>query len=791
MMSLWIALLTPHALAGVTINEILADPGAVVDANCDGVIDSGDDEFVEIVNVGPGSFDLSGATFEDATSVRYTFPSGTVIPELNAVVLFSNGVPALDGSAGAGAPEWCVNIGGRAEVHVAGGTLSLNNSGDTLILRDSNATVLDQVDYGTAADNDQSIVRDLELIGTTFVRHSSVSPTGALASPGSMADIKRFEIPTGEPTGNCDGVADAQGVVINEFLTNAPGTDEPFEWVELYNGGSQSVDLSGWALAAGTSSLSPGDPFPNGTTIPAGGILLVAQSLEAAAGVDLVNLGWGLGNATSTADGVQLQDCDGAIVDTVIYGDPNDDEFVDDSGNIATSLAPAPKEGASMARMPNGKDTDKSANDFVEHPQPTPGVPNDEKVDSPCGGATTGVVVNELASNPEGADTSFEWVELFHAGNTAIDLTGWKVQAATSSWSTFYLFEGGTLQPGEYLVVGGEFAPNVDLITASTLGNGTSNADGVRILDCAGFTVDTVLYGSPNEDEFLDDNGVIAARTAAAPGEGASLQRVQDGYDTNDSQADFAETYAPSPGATNPELEPVVCVPSDGSVTINEFIPDPDGSDAGLEWIELYNDSSKPISIAGWGVAAGTSDYGSLDIVFPGGTEVPAGGYFVVGGEFVEEADLVVEFSLGNGTGTDGLQLVDCDNNAVDTVVYGEVGNEDLMTDDNGEVVEPYGDPGSNESLARDTDGGDTDKAEDWIVTGLPTPGASNDRQAGQGGTDLLPSGGCGKKSKAPPASGDAPATEAPKEGGCTTVPMPLGGLEMGLLMLVGLRRRK
>ena len=478
----WLVLTTPNASAGVVINEILADPGSVVDANCDGTADSTDDEFVEIVNVGPGSFDLSNATLEDANGEVFTFPAGTVVDELDAVVVFSNGTAVLDGSASGVAP-WCVNVTNRATIFVAGSSLSMNNSGDTVIVRDASGTILDEYAYGTAANDDQSIVRNLELIGTDFVKHSTVG-SGELASPGSMADLTRFQIPDGKttiPSGDCDSASEASGLVINEFLTNAPGTDDGFEWVELYNGSGGTVDLSGWAIASGTSSFSAGDPFPGGTTIPDGGYLVIAQSAKVSGG-DVVNGGWSLGNATSSSDGVRLEDCNGSVADTVIYGEPNDDEFLDDGGSIATSLAPSPGEGATAARLPDGVDTDRSGADFGELGLPTPGLPNDADVDSPCGGPLTGVVVNEFAPNPEGADEGFEWVELYHAGSEPIDLTGWKIQTATSSWSTYHEFKSGSLSPGAFLLVGGSMVGGTDIVTDKSIGNGSSNTDGVRVV---------------------------------------------------------------------------------------------------------------------------------------------------------------------------------------------------------------------------------------------------------------------------------------------------------------------
>ena len=364
------------ALAGVTVNELLADPGSVVDANCDGVINSDDDEFVEIVNLGPGSFDLSGATLEDAVSVRHTFPAGTVLAELESVIVFGGGSPPANLRNTSG-PAWCVDVSSRAAIQVAT-SLSLNNSGDTVTLRDSGGAVLAVADYGSVADGDQSIVLDPELIGGTYVKHST-----ALGDFEVVVDTGGT---TTSPPGSCDAASDAAGVVINEFLVDAPGADEPFEWVEIRNGAGQEVDISGWAIAAGTSSFSRGEPFPAGTILGRGEYLVVAQSSAAAAIVHLVNGGWSLGNAGSNSDGVRLEDCDGGVVDTVVYGEPNDAGFIDDNGAVASSLAVAPGQGASAARIPDGSDTDASALDFAELVLPTPGLPNDAQVDSPCGG---------------------------------------------------------------------------------------------------------------------------------------------------------------------------------------------------------------------------------------------------------------------------------------------------------------------------------------------------------------------------------------------------------------------
>jgi hypothetical protein len=84
----------------VVINEVLADPpdGITGDANHDGVRDSTQDEFVELVNGTPNELiSLSGwtirtrATGSSNETTRFTFASGTSLPAGEAIVVFGGG----------------------------------------------------------------------------------------------------------------------------------------------------------------------------------------------------------------------------------------------------------------------------------------------------------------------------------------------------------------------------------------------------------------------------------------------------------------------------------------------------------------------------------------------------------------------------------------------------------------------------------------------------------------------------------------------------------------------------
>ena len=173
------------------INEIHADPDpSLGDANGDGTVSTSQDEFVEIVNNSGSTADISGWTVSDAIGVKHTFPSGTIVADQCAVLLFSGGTPT--GSFGG------------AVVQTAVSALSLNNGPETVTLHDGSA-IRATVSYGSEGGDNQSLTRDPDLSGA-FVKHSLASgSSGSLFSPGTQLD--------GTPFSGCSAPADAAPTV--------------------------------------------------------------------------------------------------------------------------------------------------------------------------------------------------------------------------------------------------------------------------------------------------------------------------------------------------------------------------------------------------------------------------------------------------------------------------------------------------------------------------------------------------------------------------------------------------
>jgi hypothetical protein len=104
-------------------------------------------------------------------------------------------------------------------------------------------------------------------------------------------------------------------IVINEIHFDPDVKTELVEFIELYNAGGGAVNLSGWQLTEGVTYT-----FPNGTSIAAGGYLVVAQNpsaLQAKFGV--AALGPWSGRLSSEGEKIVLENASAGTEDSVEY----------------------------------------------------------------------------------------------------------------------------------------------------------------------------------------------------------------------------------------------------------------------------------------------------------------------------------------------------------------------------------------------------------------------------------------------------------------------------------------
>ena len=831
MSALFALLIAPAFAQDVLINEVVYDPAG----SDDGL------EWIELCNAGTSSVDLTGWTVQRAST------------SWGAVTIGGNA--SLTGTLAPG-DHMLVGYGSITNPGAFSGNLfNAGSETDGIRILDGTSTVVDTLLYD--APNNRNLEDDSGAIGTGFAPEAKDGDSLArfpdcTDSDDSSVDFSVFDVAdvtpggenlagggTGGDTGGttCDNPAAGAQIKINEFEPNPnwsdDTTDASREWVELFNAGGDTVDLSGWQLQFETNpddwgAASGTFVIPAGTSIEPGGFLVLAGDdmpvlFELDASIHVITASEadtrdiGMGTASSNADGLRIVDCEGTAVDTALYGhqdgvddlERNSDGFLDDSGALASSLAPKGSAGAVIGRVEDGVDTDASGDDFALMLFPTPGLSNTTEPDCP---GRDDIKINEFVVAPEGGGNGGEFIELYNAGTETIDLTDWGVGAATSGNPSYLLLDNVSLGPDDYLVIAGSDAvPGAQIIDPGmNLGNASSNADLVRVLHACGLPADSVIYGPTYLDDdggtvadWVDDDGVSGValddRLAPKAGTGEAIARCRDGEDTNNSYADFVIDLSPTPGAANPDTgcippEPPRCEPGDGTVKINELYPNPAGTDSGNEWIELVNTGSETAVVDAWSLQWGTSSFGS-DVSFPAGTEIPPGGFLLVGDSEVP-ADVYAGVSLGNAsTAPDGVRLVDCreDSDPVvqDTLLYGGLNeapeDPELLDDAGGQTMAVM--PSEGMTVGRMPDGEDTDdNAVDFVSDLTPTPGAANalpsgGDDGGDDGGDVEPKGcGCG---------GDKSASSGKDTDKSCAVVEPRGGLIVALLALVSIRRRR
>jgi len=746
--------------ASIVINEFLANPSST---------DSGH-EWVELFNKGSESVDISEWVLEGGTSsyseiVR--IPIGTVIEPGRYYLIGDEYVTG----------DW----GAPLDLEV---TMTLSNASsntDSIRILDCNDVVVDTVVYGNSQNSTDPWVDDFGNVPTSFApkpvsgKSNARIPNGYDSNNSGLDFVATNPSPKsqngggGSTGGSCDSNS---GVVINEFVSDPAGSDTDKEWVELFNTSNQDLDLSDWKLEGGASSYSTLASVPEGTILYSGEYLLIGGSLISEdLGIDAdVEMSGSLGNASSNADAIRIVDCNDNIIDTVIYGNSlnETDPWLDDFGNVPTSFAPKPGSGQSVGRVPNGVDTNVLEDDFDALSFVSPREAND--ITQSCDGAFD-IKINEFLPNPDGDDESYEWIELYNTASQNVDLSGWALQWGTSSYgSSFTLPEGTTIAANSYLLIGGESVTDTDIMVPIdsdlSMGAASSNADSLRLLHCGPGVSDTVIYGptsdegtAENTDGWKEDDGIISSFIAPKPVSGISISRRIDGSDSDVSGMDFMVSVTNTPGEANPEVQ---CFEDNGTIKINEIFPNPDGSDSGSEWIELYNTGTEAVRLDNWSIETASSSY-STRFIFPAEITIEPGDFFLIGEELVpsEVADINIDttLSLGNAsTGFDGIRLKDCPGNVVDTILYAKM--TAVPSEDEIEFLDDAGDetvaifPDSGKSIGRYPDGADTDNNFTDLGSNMtPTPRAPNIQSSDQGGGPgdgvVTPGQGCGQSPSA------------------------------------------
>lgn len=383
------------------------------------------------------------------------------------------------------------------------------------------------------------------------------------------------------------------------------------DWVELYNGTSAPVNLSGCGLSDNLRDLHK-YTFPD-VTIEAGGYLIVYATDDSAAGqTNVCCTGFGL---SKSGDYLFLTDA--------YY-------------NLLQQLeVPALITDVSYARTGNGA--------YGYCAQPTPGQGNAGDVASSLNAlfqnqSLTDLSVTEVLPAAAGG---YPWVELYNGGNTQLRLENFYLSDTEANPMRWQL-PAGTLEPGGYVIVylsgldtsEGEFHADFKLGQSDTA---------IVLSDLTGRRLSTLTWalGIPSGLAVVAEEG---DKYTAYPTPGEP-----------NSDARFASLDMTDMDETDPVRISELLRDNDLSVV------DADGDRP--EWVELHNNTGGELPLYGYFLSDDETDL--FKWALPQAT-IPANGYVIVflSGKDRAGAELHASFSLGDDEG--GIFLTRLDGMRVD-----------------------------------------------------------------------------------------------------------------------------
>ena len=380
----------------IIINEFMAsNKSTIADGNGDF------SDWIEIYNPTDKAVNLYGCGLsDDSTKIKWALPDVTLEPGGYLVVFAASSSSQTSG------------------VYHTGFKLSSEKGG--IYLTDSAGQSIDSVDY-----KDQ-------ITGISSGRDASGEWVAMEPTPGFSNDeagIAAFE----------ESRKTEDQIIITEVMsqnrtTIADANGEFNDYIEIYNEGSTTVDLSGYKLSDDVNNIGKWT-FPEVTIDPGQYLLIFASGKEYSEGGDLqANF-----RISSLEETIVLSNPLGLIADSVTVKEVGTDW--------------------SYSRL-TGQDGSYT-DEWAATEKPTPGLVNTSDGFASfmqTNVVTVGqVVINEvMVSNgsvlQEADGEYYDWIELYNRGDADIDLTGYSLsddQNNPSQWK----FDGKTLGAGQYLVV--------------------------------------------------------------------------------------------------------------------------------------------------------------------------------------------------------------------------------------------------------------------------------------------------------------------------------------------------
>ncbi len=518
------------------------------------------------------------------------------------------------------------------------GLASFSTTNDLLVLRGSAPIDVKQISLNgvvypvTWTSVTNFMVRLLVYPGVNTLTFQGSDRFGVPLADATYTLTVNYTGPAANPIG---------ALVFNEIMSSplTPGA----QFIEVLNHSTQNFDLWGWRLDGLNLTFPPGSIVTNGQ------ILVLAQNRAAftSAYGDLPVFALFGGNLAAQGQALVLLKPGGDSGDVVV--------------NAVRYEAAAPwpdaTNGAALQLIDAAQDNRRPSN-WATDPMvlATPGAPNSVASNLPPYDPLwlNEVQIENLTSPADNAGELEPWVELYNAGATPLNLSGYYLATNYTDLLAPWPFPTGTtIGPGEYKLVWLDGEPQES--------SSTELHTSFRVDNHGQLALVRPINRQPQITDYL---------TWARPGANASYGDLPDG------QPVFRLVlHNPSPQGTN--TEPGL------SLFINEWmarnstgIHDPADSQQD-DWFELYNAEAQAVDLGGFFLTDDPALPTKYRIPTNGQYRIAAGGFLLVWADnqtnenSPSRADLHANFQLASTAGIIGLYAPD-GQTAVDVITYGQ-----------------------------------------------------------------------------------------------------------------------
>ncbi|MBS3151327.1 lamin tail domain-containing protein [Candidatus Woesearchaeota archaeon] len=315
-------------------------------------------------------------------------------------------------------------------------------------------------------------------------------------------------------------------IQINEIMANPSCSESYCEYIELYNNGTDTVNMSSWKINDSNGEDSFESFNGNDILIPGNSFALIVDSDSR------VYSNFETGNAT------WVYVSDSAIAGSGLSNSGEDINLKDENGNVIDSVSYSSSVDGKSYSLINGA--------WV-NTEPSPGKDNIENISfSPDYSA---ISISEFLPDPEGDDDAAmpngEWIELYNSGDVDLDLLGFGFKDNVGDDYDVMIVDsttesGTVIKSRDYLVV---YMNGV---------SGFLNNDGyekIKLYDINSDSIDEVTYEgsdegvswSLSEDKWQKTTPTLSSNNMDNKTSLKSELRIEGIYDLGDGKAEWGD----------------------------------------------------------------------------------------------------------------------------------------------------------------------------------------------------------------------------------------------------------